>query len=334
MHTASGREIIADVVGNMRRQVEELRYSRVVASSYNVHLHPDDYARLEGLLPELVSQTRQALDEELERLNRPLPGEEKVRDLIRKPRIPYRRAGDAWSIRVLPDPNDELQPGHILVDATLAMTGSEGYAGNATQRVVTHRQGEKVEGRVEPGDAPAHGAERATPGDRGASDAGRAPDPAFPGGTSAPGPARAAGDGGPAPRADAPSEEAATERSVPPGTRVFATLRWRDDRGEHRFAMIGPTLKIGRGGQGFWVDVQLETLPDVSREHVQVRRDEATGSFFVQDLSRYGTSVNGVRLPARAEGAAAGGAETPLALPARLDLAGAITLEITAGPTP
>jgi hypothetical protein len=62
------------------------------------------------LLPELLSQARRALDEELDRLNRPLPGEAKVRDLVRKPRIPYRRAGDAWSIRVLPDPNDELLP--------------------------------------------------------------------------------------------------------------------------------------------------------------------------------------------------------------------------------
>jgi hypothetical protein len=215
----------------------------------------------------------------------------------------------------------------------LVTTGSEGYAGNVTQRVVTRRQGEKVEGRVEAlGEAPeAARAER--PGNGAASVSG-GPDTASSGSAPAAAPlasAPAAGSAATAAGAAVP-ERPATERSAPPGARVLATLRWRDALGEHAFAMLHPTLKIGRGGQGFWVDVKLDTLPDVSREHVLVRHDEAAGGFFVQDLSRYGTSVNGARLPARPEGSAEGGRETPLALPATLDLAGAITLEIEPGP--
>ena len=46
---ARGRDIIAQILGNMRSQTEELRYSRVVSSSYNVHLHAGDYERLEHI---------------------------------------------------------------------------------------------------------------------------------------------------------------------------------------------------------------------------------------------------------------------------------------------
>src|SRR6185503_1347106 len=84
---ARGRDVIDQILVNLRGQTEELRYSRIVASSYNVHLHPDDFARLEGLVPEIVAQARRALSEELERLNRAIPLEERVRSLVGKPKV-------------------------------------------------------------------------------------------------------------------------------------------------------------------------------------------------------------------------------------------------------
>ena len=70
---AHGRDIIEQILENMRSQTEVLRYSTIVASAYNVHLHPDDHARLEGLIPEILAQSKRALDEELGRLNRAHP---------------------------------------------------------------------------------------------------------------------------------------------------------------------------------------------------------------------------------------------------------------------
>src|SRR5262245_57569924 len=137
---ARGREIIAQILENMRRQTEDLRYSRIVSSSYNVHLHADDYARLEGLLPEIIAQARRALDEALERMNRALPLEGRVRQLVQQPRRPYERAAPEWTIRILPDPNDEMDPGDILVDATLVPPDIESYDGSPTQRIVTHHR--------------------------------------------------------------------------------------------------------------------------------------------------------------------------------------------------
>ena len=281
---ARGRDIIAQIVENMRGQTEELRYSRVVSSSYNVHLHAGDYERLERIVPEIVAQARRALDEELERLNRALPLEDRVRGWVRQPRVPYERLGTGWSIQILPDPNDELAPGDILVDATLVTADAASFDGSLTRRITTHRHGDQVDRKVAVAD----------PGDTTAAT------PAIPS-TGAP----------------------------PPAGPVLAMLRWRDDRGEHVFEMTAPAIKIGRGGAGYWVDVALETVPDVSREHVRIRWDAASRSFFARDLSSFGTTIDGVPLPPRPEGGGEAD-EAPLPPRATLGLAGVIGLAFEA----
>ena len=61
--------------------------------------------------------------------------------------------------------------------------------------------------------------------------------------------------------------------------------------------MCKDTLSVGRGGSSVWVDVQVFTASKVSREHFRLRRDRS-GRFFIQDVSSWGTSVNGVADPA------------------------------------
>jgi pSer/pThr/pTyr-binding forkhead associated (FHA) protein len=73
-------------------------------------------------------------------------------------------------------------------------------------------------------------------------------------------------------------------------------VSYDDDDGHHIFVMRKDSIKIGRGGTGAWVDVQLMTGPKVSREHCWIRFDPS-GRFFIQDVSTWGTSVNGERVP-------------------------------------
>ena len=54
---------------------------------------------------------------------------------------------------------------------------------------------------------------------------------------------------------------------------------------------------IGRGGRDYWTDLTLHTLPDVSREHIRLRHDPESGKFFLKDLSRLGTTIDGKRIP-------------------------------------
>jgi len=74
---------------------------------------------------------------------------------------------------------------------------------------------------------------------------------------------------------------------------VLAYLRYADEGGRRVFEVVKNQGVIGRGGRSYWVDLKLETSPDVSREHCRIRRDPETGRFTVEDVSQFGTAVNG-----------------------------------------
>ncbi|HSC29759.1 MAG TPA: FHA domain-containing protein, partial [Vicinamibacterales bacterium] len=113
-----------------------------------------------------------------------------------------------------------------------------------------------------------------------------------------------------------------------------ARLRYTDEQGPHEFVMRKDTLAVGRGGSSAWVDVQVVASSKVSREHFRIRRD-ASGQFLIQDVSLWGTSVNGEPLaPAMKgpEGVIQPGAEQPLPPRARIELADALVMEFEASP--
>jgi pSer/pThr/pTyr-binding forkhead associated (FHA) protein len=71
-----------------------------------------------------------------------------------------------------------------------------------------------------------------------------------------------------------------------------ARLAYVDDEGPHVFVMRKDLISIGRGGSAHWVDVQVMSTARVSREHCRIRKT-ADGRFFLQDVSSWGTSVDG-----------------------------------------
>ena len=121
---------------------------------------------------------------------------------------------------------------------------------------------------------------------------------------------------------------------APAGT-VYGTLAYEDQRGRRRVPIASPLTVVGRGGVGYWVDVKLDTSPDVSREHLRLRRDEVTGQFFLKDLSSLGTTVDGQPVPSSIEVVDGRkrdkGIEVPLPPRARIGLANVIVLDFEAG---
>jgi hypothetical protein len=115
---------------------------------------------------------------------------------------------------------------------------------------------------------------------------------------------------------------------------VHATIEYEDDAGPHTFQMTKDLIKIGRGAADRWVDLKLNTKKDVSREHLQIRRDPQSGRFHIKDLSTLGTTVNGKRVPASIDDA--GGQdvdkniEAPLPAKAKIGLAGVVFLDFRA----
>jgi len=139
--------------------------------------------------------------------------------------------------------------------------------------------------------------------------------------------------------ADGQTTTSATQRSGTLDPRraagiVYASLDWEDNTGAHTYQMTKELIKIGRGAADRWVDLKLSSKKDVSREHVQIRRDSASGKFFIKDLSTLGTTVNGKRIPASIEQVNGEDVDRNVeaALPdkAQIGLAGVVVLEFRA----
>ena len=88
---------------------------------------------------------------------------------------------------------------------------------------------------------------------------------------------------------------APADRATP--SRVFGEIRYQDDSGPQTYFITQNEISIGRGGEQMWVDLPLYTTEEVSREHVRLKRDPASGAFAIVDKSRNGTWVNKKRLP-------------------------------------
>jgi hypothetical protein len=244
---ATAREIILEIVRNMREGLEPLHYSTLAPALYHVYLHADDMERLRAIVPRIVDEARRALDAELETLNRASIGERLKIARRSDPKIAPPEGG--WQIRILENTDDEVAAGDIVIYSELALPAkSEFGAGSMTKRIATRRMaGAEVPAAV----------------------------------------TTAAASSGTQPQSDAAG--------------AFAVIEYDDSGGRKTFRMTKDEIVVGRGGRDYWTDLKLETLPDVSREHFRLRRDAASGKFFLKDLSRLGTTINGEKAPCSVE---------------------------------
>lgn len=144
------RDVIDAILENMRANLEPLKYSTLAPSRYVVYLHPEEFARLDGIVPVLKAQTARALAEELAKLNR-TPVYRRYLGRFGTVPPPVESAGRDWQIEFLPDPEGELAAGDILVHSELALPdgGEELGAGQLTRRITTVHVGQRIEKREE-----------------------------------------------------------------------------------------------------------------------------------------------------------------------------------------
>ena len=239
---ATARDIILEVVRNMREGLEPLHYTTLPPAVYHVYLHSDDFARLRGIFPRMQQETRQALDAEMAAMNRGSLGERLK--LARKPAAKVVAPEGGWRVEFFENTDDDVEAGDIAIYSELALPSKPEFgAGSMTKRINTRRM------------------------------AGELTD------------------------AQKYEEKLAETKDM----EAYATIEYDDQSGHRTYRMAKNQVVIGRGGRDYWTDLKLNTLPDVSREHVRLRRDAETGQFFIKDLSRLGTSVNGEKIPSSVE---------------------------------
>jgi hypothetical protein len=270
---ATARDIILEIVRNMREGLEPLHYTTLPPAIFHVYLHTGDMERLRGILPRIVDEARRALDAELETLNRASIGERLKLSRRSEPKIVAPEGG--WQILILENTDEDVEPGDIAISSELALPAKGDLgSGSMTKRIATRRMAgvESTKQSYDPAPAPP------------ASDAG-----------------------------------------------AFAVIEYEDSTGHKAYRMTKDEIVVGRGGRDYWTDIKLETLPDVSREHFRLRRDPATGQFFLKDLSQLGTTIDGAKAPSSIE--LEGGEkrdrnlEAPVPARARIGLAGVVFLE-------
>jgi hypothetical protein len=273
-----GDDLIGEVLRNMEEGLFRIRRKTLVPSTYRIYLNPEDYEPFRDVVPFIAGEIRGLLDERLARLNG--SKRNRAKGLLEKIGVgeaagealgatEFVRASDAWTVEIYPDLDGTLRPGEIEVYSDLGAPQKAEYgAGSLTRRIFP-------KGAVE-SEIPESAPTVATP---------RAP-------------------------ATSDAKETAAEDEKDEGTkgRTFAYIRYADPQGQKTFEVTKSQMVIGRGGRSYWVDLKLETLPDVSREHCRIRRDAETGRFTIEDVSQFGTAVNGkpvgqnasVELPRRA----------------------------------
>lgn len=154
----SARDVIEAVVDNMRHNLEPLRYSTLAPSRFTVYLHPQEHARLEGIIPILREQALRALGEELARLNRRSPVRRLFRRVARDPDPEIRTASGDWHLDVLPDPDGDLQEGDLLVDSELVLPARPDLGvGERTRRITTVHAGQRTTTRSQTLERPSAG---------------------------------------------------------------------------------------------------------------------------------------------------------------------------------
>ena len=135
---ATARDIILEVVRNMREGLEPLHYTTLPPAIYHVYLHAEDFERLRGIFPRMQEETRQALDAEMAELNRASLGERLK--LARKPASKVVAPEGGWRVEFFENTDDDVEAGDIVIYSELAMPAKPEFgAGSMTKRINTRR---------------------------------------------------------------------------------------------------------------------------------------------------------------------------------------------------
>jgi hypothetical protein len=285
-----GDDLIAEVLRNMEEGLFRIRGKSLVPAIYRIYLNPEDYEPFRNIAPFVAGEIRAALDDRLAGWNQ--SKKRFAKGLLEKigagsavESTEFVRIPDGWTVEIYPDLDDKLQTGEIEVYSDLGAPQKAEHGGGSLTRRIFPRAAEPRP--VEPEHV------ESKPAESGPAE----PDSAATVATSAARPASLETE-----NAQKQDEEERTKG------RAFAYIRYTDQQGPKTFEVTKNQMVIGRGGRSYWVDLKLETLPDVSREHCRIRRDPETGRFTIEDVSQFGTAVNGkpvgqnsaVELPGRA----------------------------------
>ena len=305
----TAREVIESITRSMRLGIEDLHTRRLAPGIFRVYLRSTDYVRLEGIFEELQEDSVRALDESLDSLNRSIRRgwirslshwlQERWSRLTSTPAIetvrPVIKPERGWKISFHTLQDPASQPGEVIIDTILSASSEPASEEEDRLRRTIHRL-RNPEGLKTP---------------------------VVPTKSLTAQVISRSGEGH--------SKPLWTRRQVD-DLPVLAWIRFQGAVGTQSYAMSKKSVVAGRGGRGVQTDLKLPPLPGISREHFRIRVEE--GVFSIQDLSSFGTMVDGYPIPTPLATGTRESHETDLwvVLPrhCRISVAGVLSLEFIA----
>src|ERR1700691_3789335 len=249
-----GDDLIGEVLRNMEEGLFRIRRKTLVPAIYRIYLSTDDYEPFRDVVPFIAGEIRTALDERLASWNR---SPRKLASSLLQKIGAGEAAAPTEYVRVSDTWTVEIYPD---LDGQLQPREIEVHSELGAPQKAEYGAGSLTRRII---------AKKGEP----------AVDPAPTVATAAPQPTS--------------EKQVETDKIEQTKGLALAYLRYADQHGQQTFEVTKNQVVIGRGGRSYWVDVRLDTLPDVSREHCRIRRDGETGRFTIEDVSQFGTAVNG-----------------------------------------
>ena len=292
------KEVIEALIEALHKGTEDFYSVSYVPGTYEVYLHPNALAEFQGSMLDLFRpEAELALQDTLDKLNEkhPIKRVKKAASFFQRlrqsklmtkavelaseqePAIRYRRAGYAWEIS-LHAAHDAKSIDYLKVIAELAAPEQQRLDQKKATRRITVRN---RDGTYKTSMAPAGEPPPQPPPTRPVSKATqRSEEPQRP---------------------EEPQRSEEPQPGPPDDTlagKPLARLTFTDEEGPQSYIMDRPEILIGRSDPEYpHVDLKLNTLTDVSREHLRLRYDATKKAFFVADLSSLGAHLDGRALP-------------------------------------
>jgi len=122
----------------LRLNLYPLPFTTLPPAIFHVYLHPGDFDRIEGIVPRLVAELQQALDDEVRKINQGRGRTAGVlsRLIAQAEAPPVETPPGGWEVHVSADRNGTLQPGELGIDSMLPLPPPLEFGGPATTRIV------------------------------------------------------------------------------------------------------------------------------------------------------------------------------------------------------
>jgi hypothetical protein len=128
-----GEAIAAEVELEMESGLFRLRHAILAPAEYYVYLHPDDFSRVEAIVPRIVRDVQMCLNERIEKLN----GQSRWHAAIKGTRALVEIPPGGWAVHIRASANGDVSSGELSIVSRLSLPAATRFgSGAGTTRIV------------------------------------------------------------------------------------------------------------------------------------------------------------------------------------------------------